>query len=341
MGIPLATVAFFGGIGLILGGSRLLPDAIEAVATRLHTPASYTGFLTALGANSPEIATAIAAMIAGARATGYGVIVGSNLFNLAALLGLAAIVAGKVSLPARATAVHGGVGLLITAIGMVLVAGYLTPAIASVLIFAIFLPYLALIGLPRAQLDALPLPAALHDGIVLARGGQLEVEEEVKEQANDQSKRPPPPWPRTLARLSFALVVIVIGSIALLKGAQRLGVYFAVPQILVGALVLAFLSGLPNLYTAVRLGLRSRGRAVVSETVNSNTLNVIVGISIPSLVFGLQQASRGVRIEAWWLLGLTALALALTARRGGLRRREGAVIVAGYLAFVSVRVVVT
>lgn len=339
MPVPLAAVAFFGGTGFILAGSRLLPHTIDGIARRLGAPPAYTGLLTALGANSPEVATALAAMITGAKAVGYGVVLGSNLFNLAGLLGLAAIVAGSVGLPPRATAVHGGVGLLVTIVGVVLVAGYLAPWLAAALIGALFLPYVVLMGLPRPRLEALPLPERLLHGLVLARGGEMEVEEQVEEEAREE--KPLPPRRVVAAHAGASLLLIVAGSVGLLEGARRLGDVLGVPEILVGSLVLAFLSGLPNLYTAVLLGLRGRGRAVVAETLNSNTLNVVVGISVPALIFGVEEASSSVRVEAWWLLGLTVLALALTGRRSRLGRVEGAVVVVAYLVFVGVRVAVT
>jgi cation:H+ antiporter len=51
------------------------------------------GIVTALGADSPEIASAITALAAGHSDLGVGVVIGSNIFNLAALLGLSALVA--------------------------------------------------------------------------------------------------------------------------------------------------------------------------------------------------------------------------------------------------------
>ncbi len=62
-------------------------------------------------------------------------------------------------------------------------------------------------------------------------------------------------------------------------------------------LVLAALTGLPNVYAAWR----GRGAAVVSETLNSNALNLLIGIAIPAAVFGLGRGSRASALEIAWL----------------------------------------
>lgn len=125
-----------------------------------------------------------------------------------------------------------------------------------------------------------------------------------------------------------------------MRGSLVLADRVGVSRFLVGALLLAFLTGLPNLYTALRLARRGRGRAVVSETLNSNTLNMIVGVTLPALAFGTARAGGRVSFTAWWLLGSTLLAVALLAADHGLGRRGGALLVGVYLAFVLATVTI-
>jgi len=66
--------------------------------------------------------------------------------------------------------------------------------------------------------------------------------------------------------------------------------------------------------------------------------NLIAGVILPALIFGLAPTHGAVLLELGWLLGLTLAALLLTAPRRGLNRIGGLAIVALYLAFVGVRV---
>jgi cation:H+ antiporter len=136
--------------------------------------------------------------------------------------------------------------------------------------------------------------------------------------------------------LVASLAAIVGASIGMVHAATDLGRRWGVSDIVVGTLILASLTSLPNLLTAVRLALHRRGSAVASEALNSNSLNVPAGLALPALVVTLGSASGLETFSVWWLVGMTVLAVALTYVRRGLRRADGAAIVLLYVAFVAV-----
>ncbi|MDQ6739733.1 MAG: hypothetical protein M3021_05040, partial [Actinomycetota bacterium] len=133
------------------------------------------------------------------------------------------------------------------------------------------------------------------------------------------------------------LAVIVGGSIGMVRAALALSHAWHVPAGVTGALVLAALTGLPNVSTALRLARQGRGGAVVSETFNSNTLNLLIGIALPAVSLGLGRGKAASALEAWWLLGLTLAALSLLFCKSRLSRRGGAIIIILYMVFVAVR----
>jgi len=95
-------------------------------------------------------------------------------------------------------------------------------------------------------------------------------------------------------------------------------------------------TSLPNAVAAVYLAQRGRGAAVLSIALNSNAINVVAGLLIPACLAGLgPRTGQGTLVAAWYA-GLTVLSLALAYRGRGLDRSDGAVIIAGYLAFVAV-----
>jgi Ca2+/Na+ antiporter len=132
----------------------------------------------------------------------------------------------------------------------------------------------------------------------------------------------------------ISLVVVVAASVTMERTASDLGARWRVPEIVIGGLVLAAVTSLPNAVAAVYLALRGRGAAVLSIALNSNALNVVVGLLLPGAVVGLGGASSLAVLVAAWYLGLTAVTLAIAHRQGGLRRPAGALIVAAYGVFV-------
>ena len=132
-----------------------------------------------------------------------------------------------------------------------------------------------------------------------------------------------------------ALAAVVGGAAGMVAAAQSLGDRWDVSDVVLGALVLAALTSIPNVLAALRLALHGRGAACVSESLNSNNANILVGLCVPAVILGLGSASGTETFAAWWMVGMTFVAVAL-GFGGGLTRREGAAILALYVAFAIV-----
>ena len=116
--------------------------------------------------------------------------------------------------------------------------------------------------------------------------------------------------------------------------ALALGGRWGVSGSLIGVLVLGPLTSIPNAQTAVRLGLLSRGAALVSETFASNTINLVGGVMVPALFIQVVSRSHSERLDLVWLAVITAVCVAGLSRREGLGRLGGSLLVALYAAFV-------
>jgi len=324
----LAIPVFIASLAVTLAATVVFARGLDRVSERLGASEGLHGILTALGADAPEIATAVTALVASHSSVGVGVVVGSNVFNLAALLGLSALVAGHVRIHRHGLLLNGGVALAITAVAVALVLGRIGATAATLLLAAVFVPYVALLSLRPTAIRRLVAAAPSARFLAVAIR-----EEEVDMRTGD---RPEPASRRDAAAIAAALVVIVLGSIGMVQAATDLGERWGVSDVVVGTLVLAALTSLPNLLTAVRLALRGRGAATVSEAFNSNSLNVIFGIAVPALVLSLGAAGGLVTFSVWWLLGMTVVAVVFAYVGHGVRRVEGAVVILLYVAFAVV-----
>ena len=103
-------------------------------------------------------------------------------------------------------------------------------------------------------------------------------------------------------------------------------------------LVLAVLTSLPNAWTGVRFGLQHRGSALISETLNSNSINIVAGIALPAALGAFGAFSDLAVFDLAWLFGMTAAALVLFGRRGGAGRSAGAFLIVLYAVFVAVQI---
>jgi len=333
--LGVAIAVFVVCLGLTLGAGEGLVRGIDAIGAGLGLNGGLMGLLTALGADSPEIAAALVALFTGASDVGVGVIIGSNIVNIAALLGLSAVIAGRVSIASDQLGLHGGAALMVTLIVGAEVLQVIPALLAGGLLLLILVPYVAILALRPRQVGALPAPIRVPLHALMPRP-----EEDPATRGGDRGDDDAG-LGRNLLLVAGALAVIAGGSIGLVQATLTLGDAFGLPRGLVGVLILAGLTGLPNAYTAVRLARQGRGPAVVSEALNSNTINLVVGIGLPALLIGLGRPGHYVPLELAWLIGMTVVVLALLARGGGLNRAEGAALLGLYLAFVAVRVVST
>lgn len=305
--------------------SAVLSHRLDQVGSHLGFSEGLLGLITALGADSPEIASAVTALVTGHHELGSSVIFGSNIFNLAALLGLSALLAGSVASGRETLVLNAGVALWITgAIALQLLYG-VSATVIGVMIAAVMLPYTLVSALKPARLKWLhvPEPAALWLGEAVS-GTEVDTGEDVF---------PPPPSWADKASLLPLLGIVVMASVGMVHAASVIGEKLDVSEVVLGALVLATVTGVPNAIAAIRLGLQGRGSAVVSETFNSNSLNLIAGAYLPSLFAVSPAPSSTARLTLWWLVGMTVLAALLFLRGGRLGRFGGGVLVATYAAF--------
>jgi cation:H+ antiporter len=325
---PLLGVIFALGVAVSLASSWMLVVTLERVGARLGLSEALLGMLAALAADAPEITAAISALLNHDQHIGAGVVIGSNVFNLAALIGLAAVVAGQVALHPRVIELGGFVALWICATSLVVVTGAVSPLLGLVLALAVFVPYLVALGARHERLSSLRLPAGWTSWLVAAI-----TEEELELEVAIHPRRG---GARDAAAAAVALAVVVGASVAMERTASTLGTRYAVPGILIGGLLLAAVTSLPNAVAAVYLASRGRGAAVLSTALNSNAFNVLFGLLLPTTLIGLGAPSSQTTFVAACYLGMTVLALVCVYVNRGLRRSAGVLILAAYLLFAGV-----
>jgi cation:H+ antiporter len=317
---------FAAGAAVSMAASWLLVSRLERLGERAGFSEAWLGLVAALAADAPEITSAVTALARGQPSVGAGVIIGSNVFNLAALLGLAAVVAGRIAFHRRVVLLA-GVPALWVAAATLLTVTVLAPAAGLALTAVVLVPYVAVLGMRRTRIEGLPLPAQWTRWLVAA------IHEEEDELV--EAVRPRRGTWRDAVGAAGALVAVVGASTVMEVTATAAGHRYGVADIVTGGLVLAVVTSLPNAVAAVYLARRGRGAAVLSIALNSNAINVVVGLLIPACVAGLGPPSGQGTLVAAWYAGLTVFSVALAYRGRGLDRADGAVIIAGYLAFVA------
>jgi len=282
--------------------------------------------IAALAANTPEISSAVTALLVGQHDIGVGIIIGSSIFNLAALLGLSALIAGRLLVKRQGIIFNGVASLMVILVLVLLVFRFISAPVSLMLLMLLLVPYIIVSSLKPDQIKKWRLPEKVYAFLIVVIAQTRHASSEPKMVI---SKSWSWAWMGGLA-----LIAIIVTSMGMVRSAIFLSSAWGISTAIVGMLILAALTGIPNVITSIRLALGQKGAAVMSESLNSNTLNILFGICVPAAILSFAPLSERNIFSVWWLVGTTVTALVLLYFNRGLNRMAGAIIVGLYLVFV-------
>ena len=158
----LAAALFVAAATCSLGASAVLVARLERLGARLGLSEALLGLAAALAADTPEVTSAVTALANGQHDIGTGVVLGSNVFNLAALIGLGAVAAGGINLHRRVVTFEGTMALWVAALSIAAVISLITAGAALALALAVLAPYVYVSAVHPSGRSALPLPPRLR-----------------------------------------------------------------------------------------------------------------------------------------------------------------------------------
>ncbi|WP_256297645.1 sodium:calcium antiporter [Haloarchaeobius salinus] len=303
LGIVVAAVV---GLGL---GARLLVDSAVRLARGVGLSQLTIGLtVVAAGTSMPELAVTVDAALEGLGDLAVGNVFGSNIYNLAFVLGVVALI--------RVVPVEGGLvrrdGLMLlasTLLGGFVVLDQLVTRTEGAVLVVVFVAYTGYLLHSRTD-ESPPEPDA---AVVRDITGRLT-------------------FPgRDPLLLVVGLVVVLVSGDALVGAASALARGAGVSEWVIGGTIVAAGTSTPEF--AVSLVALRRGSLGVSigNVVGSNVFNVLAVLGVGALVRPLSVSP--VALETFgWLLAVTAVMVAALWTGRVLSRLEGAVFTASELA---------
>ena len=305
--MPLSLLMLVGGIGLLVLGADWLIDGAKAAALRLGISPFVVGLtVLAFGTSAPEMAACVGMAVKGHGETAVGAVVGSNIANIALILGLCAVLK-PIPVRGHAPRTDAGIVLFTTVAAMVLFRGRrIERWEAGVLV----------VGL------AWYIARAYFGGRRV--GGALGAERPVG-----------PGWLASAGLIAFGAAGLAVGSQLLVNGAKSIAVSLGVPEFIVGLTLVAFGTSLPELVTSVRAAMRDEPEMAIGNVLGSNVFNLFGVLGVAGLVRPLGVAPGVLARDAWVMLALSVLVLPMFRPGRRITRAEGLALVIGYLAYVG------
>lgn len=305
-----ALLAIFGGLVLLAAGADGLVRGSTSIALRMGVTPLVIGLtIVAFGTGSPEMVVSLQAAISGNSDLALGNIVGSNISNIALILGVAALAR---PLRVRSALLHREMPVMI---GVSLLLGVLL--------------YDGTLG--RADGAVLAIGAVVYT-VATYRAARRDRDAAVAAEFAQELPEPQSSAARSAVLVAGGLLGLLIGANFLIYGAVVIAQALGMSQVVIGLTVIAIGTSLPELATSVVAALRNDADVAFGNVLGSNILNILLILGVVALIrpisgAGLRPLDLGVMIGS-------AIALYPLMRRGRiLDRWEGTVLLAGYAAY--------
>ncbi|HWG91434.1 MAG TPA: calcium/sodium antiporter [Candidatus Thermoplasmatota archaeon] len=135
-----------------------------------------------------------------------------------------------------------------------------------------------------------------------------------------------------LLLFAVGLALLVVGAEGLVRGGSRLAISLRVPALVVGLTVVAFGTSAPEFVVSTTAALQGTTDIAVGNVVGSNIVNILLIAGLSALFTPLLVQDTVVRREVPILIGITMLLLVVSLD-GGVSRLEGALFLAGLVAY--------
>jgi cation:H+ antiporter len=312
----LYLLAIIAGFVILVWSADKFVEGAASTAKHLGMPSLLIGILiVGFGTSAPEMVVSAIAAMEGNPALALGNALGSNIVNIALILGITAIVA---PITVNSKIVKKEIPLLLL---IVLASGYLlfdntlTFNEGLILLFGFF----SLIGWS--------IFAAIK-----GKGDTLESEMDDELIEHAMSLKAGIIW------LIIGLVLLIASSRLLVWGAVGIATEFGVSDLIIGLTIVALGTSLPELAASVIAARKGEHDIAIGNVVGSNMFNLLAVIGIATVIAPMNNIPFEVLQRDWLVMlsltiALLVMAYGFKGKDGKITRIEGTILIVCYVAY--------
>ncbi len=309
--IPL----LIGGLALLVLSGEVLVRNAAGMAIKASIPPLIVGLtVVSIGTSAPEIFASIQAALAGNPGLAIGNVVGSNIANLALILGVTALIHPvKVDRSLLRTdwpvMMFGTVAFGVFAWDLVFTHFEGTLLLLGTLLLMSFLIYRS----QKARKSSEPDPD--YEGEFDRFAGR--------------------PYALLVLGAAVACVGLYFGSEWFISGARGIAQAAGVSDHIIGVTVVAFGTSVPELVASAAAAIKEQSDLALGNLVGSNIFNIFLALGSTSLVAEMPVDPAVIQTDFWWMGGIALLLLPMMLHKKVFHRWKGAVLLALYIAYIG------
>ncbi|HSW54338.1 MAG TPA: calcium/sodium antiporter [Ignavibacteriaceae bacterium] len=293
---------FIGAEGLIRGSSAL---ALKIGITPLVVGLTVVAF----GTSTPELVVSMKAAIIGNSSISLGNVVGSNIANIALILGVAALIR---PLDVHANIIRREIPIMI-AISILLIILLIDGELSFIdgLIFVIGIMTYVIVNVLMARKEKnVEVDAEFSEGLKTRLGA-----------------------PVSIIFIVGGLALMILGANLFVTSSISIAKAIGVSDAIIGLTIVAIGTSLPELITSIVAAYKNESDIAIGNVVGSNIFNILGILGITALVIPL--SIEGISYIDFGVMLLTALILLPLSKTGfRISRLEGGLLLSGYLVYI-------
>lgn len=274
--------------------------------------------IVAMGSSAPEMMIAATASLEGNANTAIGNAIGSNITNIALVLGITALMQ-PLTVSSSTVKKELPIVLGITLIAYWMLADLHLSFVEGVILMTGFFVYI--IGLLMITLYRVK-QRPMDDALI------IEAEQEVPEATST---------PLAVMWLAIGIVVLPLSADYLVDSSVFIAREFGISDLVIGLTVIAIGTSLPELAASIMSIVKKEDDLAIGNIIGSNIFNILAVLALPGIIAPGVIDTAAAERDAPYMLGVTVLLLILcfTRKFGNFRitRAKGALLIVAFIAY--------
>ncbi len=336
------------GIGLlVVGGETLLRGAVGLATLVRLTPAVIGLTVVAAGTSVPELAVSGVAAYQGNSEIAVANVVGSNVFNIAVIIGLCALIR-PFNVTGNTLRLEYPVLAIVTFLSVLLMRDQQVQwwdAVLFVVIYVLFTIYLVrLVRRQMSSIESEPIRQEVEEMLWIGSGqpgsgqpgsGQPGSGQPGSGQIESGSHTARPNGWVCLILLVTGIVLLGLGAQSTVAGASQLARLWGWSERLIGLTIVSAGTGLPEVVASLVSSWRGRSDVAIGNVIGSNLFNILMILGLTGMVAPLPVQPAIVDFDCWWMMGVTLALLPILINGKRVYRWEGGLLLCAYAAYIS------
>lgn len=296
------------GLGVLIVAGEFLVKGAVGIALKFNISTLVIGMtIVAFGTSAPELLVSVKAAIDGHPEISIGNVLGSNIANIALVLGLTTIIL-PINVQISTIRIDWPIMMLAT------------------IAFSLFI----INGIIDWWEGVLYVIALIVFNFMMIKKSTNEVEINDEEEQKKSNKT----FLKNILFVFLGVVGLAFGANWLLDGAVQIAKNFGVSEYIIGATIIAFGTSVPELVTSIVAAFKKQTDISIGNLIGSNIFNLLAVLGITSTIEEIPVTNQVQNTDVYWLLGISFLLFPLMVINNRINRLGGLILVVAYIAYI-------